>query len=176
MHRPSLPDLAVQRRINPCFLTGKRAQPMVGPRERNEPVLIPMYAKTSRRSPPSRPFVTLLCPLRVLPCTASVPVILDRLNRCGVFFSTCLRQGQAPRHARQQACPRSLEGRTRQCAAVGRPGDGEFRIPAREPSMPASLTSCAWLELRRGCGSVSARRGFSGPWRRRARSSYSPPQ
>src|SRR5438105_3481420 len=50
----------------------------------NEPVLTPMYAEISRRSPPSRPFLNLLCSLCIFPCAASC-------ERCWTVHRCCRR-------------------------------------------------------------------------------------
>jgi hypothetical protein len=59
------------------------------PQRGNEPVLIPMYAKTSRRPPPSRPFLNLLCSLVYLPLRCLCERLLDcPLMLFGAFSNT----------------------------------------------------------------------------------------
>ena len=68
---------------------GKGPGRMAGPLRGNEPVLNPMYAKKSRRPPPSRPFLNLLRSLVYLPlrslvrALASLPTVV-----VGAFCNT----------------------------------------------------------------------------------------
>jgi hypothetical protein len=62
-HRPRnrrLRGLQLSGSISSDKCTGKGPDRTAGPLRGNEPVWIPMYAETSRRPPPSRPFLNLL--------------------------------------------------------------------------------------------------------------------
>ena len=77
----------------------KGARPNGRAPERDEPVLIPMYAETSWRPPPSRPFLDLLCfPL----CTALAPPLRSlaglSTDVVGAFCSTRKQRCQAVGH------------------------------------------------------------------------------
>jgi predicted carbohydrate-binding protein with CBM48 len=93
--------------VNANGCTGRGPGPTAGPLRGNEPVLIPMYAEMSRRSPPSRPFLNLLCPLCIYPCARLVRALLIRpLPLFGAFCSTSAQRCQGRHSQHPQALGR----------------------------------------------------------------------
>lgn len=84
--------------------TGKGPDRTVRPLRGNEPVWIPMYAETSRRPPPSRPFLNLLCSLVCLPLCCLVRAFAGlSTDVVGTFCNTHNQRCQAASHCHSRA-------------------------------------------------------------------------
>jgi hypothetical protein len=140
------------------------------PFEGNELVLIPMYANTSRRPPPSRPFLNLLCSLRTCLCAASCERLLDRPPLLSAHFLTPAANTVKPRVtdislASQSGDIRSVAGGSCDSSYPDRTSYGAPKgsvAPVRRVRSGRALTAGSILVVARAV-SNAALRSLSGP-------------